>query len=187
MTANTDTTYRIKGGRVGVLLIHGLCGTPAEVRFVAQGIARAGYTVHCPMIAGHGRSIWSLKASTWQEWLESMEAALVELRRECDVVICGGLSTGAVLSLMLAARHPDLVQGTALFSPTLWINGWSIPWYARLFKLVRFRWLAGLMDFDDMEPYGIKDDRVREFAYGALQSGDGSMGLVGTPGIALLE
>ena len=37
-----------------VLLIDGLCGTPAQMRFVAMGLGRAGYTVHCPQLAGHG-------------------------------------------------------------------------------------------------------------------------------------
>jgi carboxylesterase len=43
-----DTTVRFPGGKTGILLLHGLCGTPAEVRFVAMGLARAGYTVHTP-------------------------------------------------------------------------------------------------------------------------------------------
>lgn len=34
-----------RGGRTGILLIHGLGGTPVEVRFVAQGLARAGGTL----------------------------------------------------------------------------------------------------------------------------------------------
>ena len=88
MTTTTDTTYRIKGGRVGVLLIHGLCGTPVEMRYVAHGLARSGYTVHCPLIAGHGGGENEIKASTWRDWLTSAEAALDELRKECDVVIC---------------------------------------------------------------------------------------------------
>ena len=188
MTTNTDTTYRIKGGRVGVLLFHGLCGTPVEMRYVAHGVARAGYTVHCPLVAGHGGSEADIKASTWQDWLASAEAALDEIRKECDVVICSGLSTGALLSLMLAARHPDKVQATALLAPTLWLNGWLIPWYARLFKLVRHTWVANLIKFPDIEPHGIKDDRIRDFIRKALNSGDSSVaGLPGTPGGAVLE
>lgn len=129
-----------------------------------------------------------MKASTWQDWLESAEAALDELRKECDVVVCSGLSNGAVLSLMLAALHPDKVQGTALLAPTLWLNGWLIPWYARLFKLVRHTWLANLISFPDIEPHGIKDNRIREFIRNALQSGDTSVaGLPATPGGAVLE
>ncbi len=188
MTTTYDTTYRIKGGRVGVLLMHGLCGTPVEMRYVGHGLARAGYTVHCPLIAGHGGTEEDIKATTWQDWLASAEAALNELRKECDVVICSGLSTGALLSLMLAAKHPDKVQGIAPLAPTLWLNGWLIPWYAKLFRLVRQKWVANLISFPDIEPHGIKDDRIRDFIRKALNSGDCSVaGLPVTPGHAVLE
>ena len=188
MTTAKDTTYRIKGGPVGVLLIHGLAGTPVEMRYVAHGLARAGYTVHCPLIAGHGGSQADIKAATWQDWLQSAELALDELRKECDVVICSGLSTGALLSLMLAAKHPGKVQGTALLAPTLWLNGWMIPWYAQLFRLVRHSWVANLFTFPDIEPHGIKDDRIRDFIRKALSSDDTSVGgLPETPGVAVLE
>jgi carboxylesterase len=53
-TPAKDQTVRFKGGKVGVLLLHGLGGTPAEVRFVAMGLNKAGYTVHTPQLAGHG-------------------------------------------------------------------------------------------------------------------------------------
>lgn len=187
MTSQTDT-YKIKGGRVGVLLIHGLCGTPTEMRFVANGLARSGYTVHCPQLAGHGGGIETMKASTWQDWYGSVEAALIELRRECDTVFVGGLSTGAVLGLLLAARNPDKVQGLTLYSPTLWVNGWLIPWYMRLFKIVRWKWLANLIKFPDFYPHGIKDDRIRQFIVRALaEGGTGTSGLRNTPGGAVLE
>ena len=129
-----DQSYYVAGGRTGVLLMHGLCGTPTEMRFVANGLARAGYTVYCPQLAGHGGTEADIKETTWQDWYASAEEALARLRQECDVVIVGGLSTGAVLALLLAARHPEDVQGTALLAPTFWLNGWLIPWYARLFK-----------------------------------------------------
>ena len=128
-----DHTYRIAGGKVGVLLIHGLCGTPAEMRFVAMGLGRAGYTVHCPQLAGHGGSRKDILKSNWQDWYRSAELALIDLRKECDTVIVGGLCLGSVIGLHLAAKHPDKVQGVALFSPTLWINGWAMPWYTKLF------------------------------------------------------
>lgn len=187
MTAGMKS-FKLKGGKVGVLLIHGLAGNPAEVRYVASGLARAGYTVHCPMIAGHGGSEADLKATTWQDWLKGCEEALDELRRECDVVIAGGLSTGAILALMLAARRPADVQATALFSPTLWLSGWSIPWYARLFRLVRTRWMADKFSFSDRAPHGIKDERIRDFIMSAMKAADGSQtGLLNTPGLAVLE
>ncbi len=180
--------YYISGGRTGVLLLHGLCGTPTEMRFVANGLARSGCTVYCPMLAGHGGSEEDIKGTTWQDWYASAETALQLLREECDTVIVGGLSTGAVLALLLAARRPADVQGTALLSPTLWLNGWLIPWYARLFRLVFSTRIANLIGFPDLEPHGIKDERIRAFIRNALQSGDSSIaGLPSTPGGAVLE
>jgi carboxylesterase len=183
-----DHSYRVAGGRVGVLLLHGLCGTPTEMRFVANGLARAGYTVHCPQLAGHCGTEEDIKNTTWQDWYASAEAALVEIRKECDIVIVGGLSTGAVLSLLLAANHPDKVQGTALFAPTLWLNGWLIPWHARLFRMVFSKRVANMIGFPDLHPHGIKDQRIRDFIQSALFSGDSSTaGLPNPPGGAVLE
>lgn len=180
--------YFVAGSRTGVLLMHGLCGTPTEMRFVANGLARSGCTVYCPMLAGHGGSETDIKATSWQDWYASAEKALARLREHCDTVIVGGLSTGAVLALLLAARHPTEVQGTALLAPTLWLNGWHIPWYARLFRLVFSKRVANLIDFPDHAPHGIKDERIREFIRSALFSGDGSVaGLPSTPGGAVLE
>ncbi|MBS0249451.1 MAG: alpha/beta fold hydrolase [Proteobacteria bacterium] len=184
----TKSTFRIAGGRTGVLLIHGLCGTPAEMRFVAIGLARAGYTVHCPTLAGHGGTRADIVTTTWQDWLRSAEAALEELRQECDTVIVGGLCLGSIVALHLAASHPDKVQGVALFSPTLWVNGWAMPWYSRLFSLVRSRRIANLMQFPDADSLGIKCPRVRDFVRAALAASDGSaLGTVGTPGAMLYE
>lgn len=186
--AAKDTTYRIAGGKVGVLLIHGLCGTPAEMRFVAMGLARAGYTVHCPTLAGHGGSRQDIVKTTWQDWYRSAEAALDEIRKECDTVIVGGLCLGSLVGLHLAANNRDKVQGVALFSPTLWINGWAMPWYTKLFSLVRSRWIANLMQFPDAASLGIKCPRVRDFVRAALAASDGSdLGTVGTPGAMVLE
>ncbi len=183
----TDYTYNLPGGKIGVLLFHGLGGTPTEVRFVANGLARAGYTVHCPQLAGHGGDCDDLKASRWQDWYESAEEGLIALDKECDTVVIGGLSTGALLALMLAARHPKRVKGLTLFAPTLWLNGWSVPWAMRLFRLVKHRYFANLFTFQDLEPFGIKDERIREFVYASMSGDDTSAGVANWPGTAVLE
>lgn len=183
-----DLGMMLKGSKVGVLMLHGLCGTPLEMRFVAHGVARSGYTVHCPLIAGHGGEESDVMSTTWQDWYESAEEALFRLRKDCDVVVAGGLSTGALLGLLLAARHPSLVNGTLLYAPTIWLNGWVVPWHARLFNLVHYKWFANLIDFPDLEPHGIKDPRIRDLIRKALFSDDKSVaGLPSTPGGAVLE
>lgn len=180
--------YTFERGRTGALLLHGLGGTPVEMRFVALGLARAGITVSCPQLAGHRGGVEELKASTWQDWLASAEAALDELRRRCDVVIVGGLSMGAVLALMLAVERKDHVDGVACYAPTLRLDGWGIPWYARLFDLVPHKAIANWFDFTEREPYGVKDPRVRALVAMAIESGDSSAaGMLSVPGGAMLE
>lgn len=182
-----DASYRIKGGRTGVLLIHGLCGSPAEIRYVANGLAREGMTVLCPQLAGHGGSEADLQASTWQDWYRSAEEALFELRATCDRVIIGGLSTGAVLSLLLAAKHPEKVDGVTLYSPTLWLSGRKIPWYVPLFRCITSKPIANLFRFPIPMHVGIKDQRIREFVRNAARTVEGAPARVKTPGGAVLE
>ena len=182
-----DAGFKIKGGKVGILLLHRLCGTPVEMRFVATALAKQGYTVHCPMLAGHCGSEGELRASSWVDWYRSAELALDDLRKECDVAVAGGLSAGAVLAVMLAAKNPGKVAATVLFAPTLWLNGWMIPWYAKLFSLIHAKWFANLFRFSHHDPLGIKDDRIREFVQRARSRGTSEAGHPVTPGGAMLE
>jgi esterase/lipase len=70
----------IDGDERGVLCLHGITGTPFEIRPLAEALARRGCTVRAPMLAGHGRTLADLAASGWQDWLRSAEEAFDELR-----------------------------------------------------------------------------------------------------------
>ena len=170
------------GGRIGFLLIHGLGGTPVELRFVAQGLARAGYTVSCCQLAGHGGTVEELRSSTWKDWYASVEEAHDRLKEHCDVVLAGGLSMGGILATHLAQNRPDEVDGLVLYAPTLWMNGWSMPWYARVLRWVyptRFRLE---MNLEERAPYGIKDERIRSFVVNSMLGTDSSAaGVFTTP------
>lgn len=73
MHMDDNRSLRFAGGPQGFLLIHGLGGTPVEMRYIAQGLARAGHSVHVPQLAGHCGTVEELKATTWQHWYESVE------------------------------------------------------------------------------------------------------------------
>ena len=171
--------------RVGVLLIHGLCGSPAEIRYIASGLGREGVKVVCPTLAGYSGSGDEVKASSWHDWYRSAEEALDELARTCDRVVVGGLSTGAVLGLLLAAKKPDKVHGLALYSPTLWLSGRSVPWYLRLFRFVNNKRVADMFRFPFPAHVGIKDQRIRDFVQSAASAG--SSGMPSTPGCVVVE
>ena len=186
--AIADHSETFRGGPTGFLLIHGLGGTPVEMRFVGIGLARAGFTVSCPQLAGHCGSFEDLRATGWRDWYASVEEAHAELRKTCQKVIVGGLSMGAIMALHLAAERPDEVHGAALFAPTLKLDGWGVPWYSIFFHLVRSEWSANLVRFAEREPYGIKDPRVRALVTAAINSGDSSQaGQMCNPGRVMLE
>jgi carboxylesterase len=177
-----DRSLFIQGGRVGILLIHGLGGTPIELRFVAQALARAGHSVHCCQLAGHCGTPEELRRSTWREWYASVEAAHDRLAQDCDVILAGGLSMGGILALHLAQNRPAAVHGLILFAPTLKLDGWSMPWHSVFLQYVRPLPVRLEFDLSERNPYGLKDERVRRIVVASMQSGDASAaGAFSTP------
>jgi carboxylesterase len=183
MDAETpDRSLFLQGGRVGVLLIHGLGGTPVELRFIAQALARAGYSVYCCQLAGHCGTPEELRRSTWHDWFASVEAAHEKLAENCDVILAGGLSMGGVLALHLAQKRPAGVHGLLLFAPTLKLDGWSMPWHSMFLRYVRPLPIRLEFDLAERDPYGLKDERVRRIVVASMQSGDSSAaGVFSTP------
>jgi carboxylesterase len=177
-----DRSQYIRGGRVGVLLVHGLGGTPIELRFIAHALAHSGHTVRCCQLAGHCGTPEELRRSTWQQWYESVEAAHDRLRQDCEIIVAGGLSMGGLLATHLAYKRPDGVHGLLLYAPTLKLDGWSMPWYSRLLRWVRPLPIRFELELTEREPYGLKDERVRALVVSSMQSGDASLaGTFSTP------
>jgi carboxylesterase len=183
-----DRSFTIGSGRAGFLLIHGLGGTPVELKFVAKGLARNGFMVDCCQLAGHCGDAADLLATSWPDWYASVEAAFEQMRAKCHTVIVGGLSMGAVLALRLAAERRDDVDGLALYAPTLWYDGWATPWYRFVLRLCMLTRLgqygiSRLYRFVETHPYGIKDPAIRAVVVAAMQAGDSTAaGIMVTPG-----
>ena len=137
--------FKMQGGRSGVLLIHGLTGTPTEMRLVAKGLNRNGFTVHGMQLAGHCGSEEDLLETGWHDWYRSVCEAADKLRGEVDHMFVAGLSMGALLALKLAADRPAEVDGLGLYGTTFFYDGWTIPWIGKLSFLLPLRsanWLA---------------------------------------------
>jgi carboxylesterase len=184
-----DHSFMLPGGPAGVLLVHGLTGTPTEMRYLARGLNAAGYTVHAMQLAGHCGSEADLVRTGWPDWYASVEAALARLERQCRPVFAAGLSMGAVMALLLAARHPGRLAGIGCYSTTLRYDGWSIPRsrvLLPLLPLVLKLPFGNRYRFEEAFPYGIKDDRLRQRMLQQMQAGDSAAaGLPGMPGATL--
>lgn len=97
------------GGPDGVLLVHGYTATVAEVRPLARHLHERGYTVAGPMLPGHGTRPEDANRYAWRDWVRAVEGAYREIAARCQRVVVGGESTGALLTLYLAAEHPEVV------------------------------------------------------------------------------
>ncbi|WP_426286986.1 alpha/beta hydrolase [Luteibacter sp. E-22] len=188
---NHSAEFQFEGGRDGVLLIHGLTGTPTEMRMVGKGLNRAGFTVVGVRLAGHCGSEDDLLATTWEDWYASVEAAAADLRGRVDRVFVAGLSMGALLALRLAAVRPGWIDGVGVYGATFRYDGWSIGWTGRLSFLLPIFKRLGIgrqRSFIEQPPYGIRDERLRAQVSAAMFAGDSeAAGLPGNPWHALAE
>jgi carboxylesterase len=184
-----DAGFILGSGAVGVLLIHGLTGTPTELRRVAQGLAERGCTVYVPTLAGHCGDNADLQRTRWSDWYESARRSFVGIRQRHRQVFVGGLSMGAVMSMHVAAQHPGQVAGLLLYSTTLRYDGWNIPFVAkftRFYMMIPFG--VHICRFNEKPPYGIKSPRLRAIVEKQMMDGESNhAGLLTISGVSLRE
>jgi carboxylesterase len=104
------------GGPTGALLIHGLSGTPREMRPLGEALAAAGHTVLGVRLPQHGTAPADLRRSRWPDWYAAVLDGYHLLREQCPVLFAMGLSMGAALALRLAAQH-SLAGVVAMSTP----------------------------------------------------------------------
>lgn len=100
---NGGQGFFFKGNKIGILLIHGLTGTPGEMKALGEGIHKKGYTVKGLLLAGHGEGLSELQKTSWRDWLTSVEKGLNDLKKHCSRIYMVGLSVGGALGLYMAA------------------------------------------------------------------------------------
>ena len=150
-----------------VLLLHGLTGTPTEFGYIAHFLHHRGrLAVECRQLVNHGQPLGVLAQTNWEEIYTSARghflAASDAARRDNVPLVVGGLSLGAILSLILAAEFPDRAAGVMCLSPTLFYDGWSVPWTQRLIHLADYLPLKHFIFLREEYPYGLKDEVLRQ-------------------------
>ena len=115
------SAFKLAGGQVGVLLIHGFTGSATEMRLVGEYLNQHEITVSAPCLPGHGTTLADLNQRQWSDWTNHISEEAADLRSRCETVIVGGLSLGSLLTLYLAANVPDLA-GAILYSPAIMVT-----------------------------------------------------------------
>lgn len=90
--------------RAAVLCLHGLTGTPYEVRSLGEALAKGGLRAVGPTLPGHGASPRELARVPYTAWLDAARRAAEGLRSRHDRVFVVGLSMGGLLTLALGAE-----------------------------------------------------------------------------------
>jgi carboxylesterase len=93
------------GDAPAVLCVHGLTGTPYEVRPPAEALAQAGFFCEGLLLPGHGTRVAELSATPRTAWVDAVVAAHDALAERHARVYVLGLSLGGVLALALAQRR----------------------------------------------------------------------------------
>jgi len=110
-----------KGGKTGILLMHGLTATPSEVRTFAERLRDQGFSVAGPLLPGHGTTPKELNSTGWADWLAEGTRVYKQLHETCDHVFVGGESTGAAVALYMATQFPE-IAGLLTYAPAIKLN-----------------------------------------------------------------
>lgn len=165
MQENNSQKYNFflkSDGPKAVLLIHGITGTPSEMRYLGRKLHKAGFTVLCNTLPGHCDTLSELKRVTWQEMVEACVEDLKHLKQDYSQVFVGGLSMGALIAIHLAYRFPSEVAGIVALAPTLFYDGWALS-KSKIF--LKLGWSIPFLRYNinarESWPYGLKDEYLR--------------------------
>ena len=189
-----NTGFYDPSGQHAVLLIHGLTGTPTEMKPVAKRLTKQGFSVMCPALAGHCGSVSDLKKSKWQDWYGTIERSFEALKAAGHAqVYVAGLSMGALIALVLAAEKGRRVDGIGLLSTTFFYDGWNMSRMRRsvLMPIALYSPLKYFLSWEEPPPYGIKCERTRALVHAVLENRDAlateKVGIFKTPGVTVHE
>ncbi|WP_191562233.1 alpha/beta hydrolase [Metabacillus idriensis] len=100
--------FYFEGNHVGILISHGFTGSTQSMRPLGEAYAKSGYTVCGPRLKGHGTHYEEMEATTYEDWIASLEEGYQWLKERCDTIFVTGLSMGGTLTLYMAQKHPEI-------------------------------------------------------------------------------
>jgi len=168
MSNNSRLIHHTGSGDTAVLLFHSLTASSSETDYLASFLHKTGIPVFQAGLAGHG-NITELEKTDFQIWLEAAEADLITAKNIYPQVIVGGLSTGALLALHLAANHdikacfsiaPALVIKSMLASITGILGFFRIKKKNRVLEQFR-KWYLPQMPFRSIYQTWLLGNRLR--------------------------
>ena len=149
--------------KLGIVLVHGLPASPAELKTFGEQLEQQGYPVIGVRLAGHGTSPWDLKERNWPEWIESVKRSYDILFPFCDQICLIGFSTGGVAALLAAADQPEKLAGIITVAAPIKFSNRSIVFVPLLYG---FSKLVGLVKSEEnTNPFRLNNSDHPEINY----------------------
>jgi carboxylesterase len=105
--AGAEPFAHVHESEVGVLLVHGFTGAPAEMRALGAALAAHEIGSEAVLLRGHGTHPDDMLEYGFSEWIEDVERGLGRILGRHKRAVIVGLSMGGTLALNVAARHAD--------------------------------------------------------------------------------
>jgi carboxylesterase len=131
MDPEKTAPFELGSGEDACLLLHGFTGSPWDVRPLGEQLAARGLFVRAIRLPGHGSTPEAMATVSHRDWEQAAEDALLSLSSYRHVFVAG-LSVGALLALVLAARHTEQVHAVGLMAPPLRFRSAQIRMLERL-------------------------------------------------------
>jgi carboxylesterase len=147
-------------GEKGVFLLHGFNDTPQSVRELATALHAAGWSVHAPLLARHGRTAEEFaEHASADEWIAQVQRDWAAHRARFPHAVLMGQSMGGALAVIAAASAPP--SALVLLAPYLSM-GWQPRWLSRIWPL----WSLVVPRLRGDLTRSIKDPSARERSLG---------------------
>lgn len=111
-----------RGGKTGILLVHGFTGSPGELRPFGEFFAKRGYSVEIPVLEGHCRTPETLNRTRYVDWVQSAYNSYNDLMWRAQRVFAIGHSMGGLIALYLASRYK--VAGVVSNCTPIFLQDW---------------------------------------------------------------
>lgn len=111
----------VPGSDTAVLLIHGICGSPAHFCHLLPLIPE-NWSVCNLLLDGHGRRVQDFAASSMEKWKAQVSRHLEQLRSSHRRVLIVGHSLGTLLAIEEAIKNPEKIAGLFLLNVPLHIH-----------------------------------------------------------------
>lgn len=158
-----------------MLLLHGLCSSPLEVRLFARTLRGRGFHVETPVLRGYSAKEaepgGDVVAADFRRWIADAITEVQRLAQAHDEVTICGVSLGATLALAVAAECGTHVHALSLISTTLFFDGWNVSRWRILLPIAYYTPLGRFYRYRETAPYGVKNERVRAWIAGQLERG----------------